>query len=212
MFWTFVLWWALGMILLLHRLLSGRWVTGQTAFTGVWWVSTTLLLGSQAVAYVGARTIWIILGVHVCFAVASVFTAALADRGSPSTVWPTGLLGRARMVFFPLVIAGVCGGVRAVLHTGAVAALRTGELAVMRANLKEGLLAVPLGDRILASALYPAVLLGAVIFALTGRHAMVYLGLPVADLVLYSLAQGGPRCPDRRETRHPLGPRGCQRG
>jgi oligosaccharide repeat unit polymerase len=193
---TVTLWFGLGAILMIHGLVRRRLVTGQTVLTGVWWLSATaLLLNPASATYVTPEATALILSVHALFGVGSVVVAGFrGPSANAQPPFPRGVLfprGVAAMLFWPVTLAGVLGGVLCALHTGALTAAWTGELAQVRANVTAGITTIPVLYRLLGNASYPAVTLGSIAYLATPRRGLLYLGLPLAALALYSLAQGG---------------------
>lgn len=187
---TVILWLGLGAILVIHALVRRRLVTGQTAFTGVWWLSATALLRDpEAAAYVTPQAIALILSAHALFGLGSVVVGG--SRGSAPNAQSLFPRGAAAVLFWPMTLAGALGGILCALHTGALTAAWTGELAQVRANVTDGIITIPVLYRLLGNALYPAVTLGSIAYLAMPRRGLPYLGLPLAALALYSLAQGG---------------------
>lgn len=196
--WFFICWIMLGYILIVHYLICNNWVTGQSAFTGIWFLSLTGLWGfPQAQHFISAKAALLIIFVHLAFFIGSVFIYILGKGKNSSflEILPpsTSLLKAISYSFFAVGFVGLLGSCLVVFSTGALSSFQEGELSLVRSMLGTQELQVPILQRLMSNFLYPASVLGAICFLFSRRSfsSWIYLLLPLIGLSLYGFGFGG---------------------
>jgi oligosaccharide repeat unit polymerase len=188
----------LGYILIVHYLICNNWVTGQSAFTGIWFLSLTGLWGfPQAQNFISTKAALLIIFVHLTFFIGSAYVYMLG-KGKISSYFkiPTpspGLLKALSYYFFAVGFVGLLGSCLVVFSTGALGSFQEGELSLVRSMLGTQELQVPILQRLMSNFLYPASVLGAIcfLFSMQSFSSWIYLLLPLIGLSLYGFGFGG---------------------
>lgn len=196
--WFFICWLMLGYILIVHYLICNNWITGQSAFTGIWFLSLTGLLGfPQAQDFISVKAALLIIFVHITYFMGSIYIYKLR-KGKNTTfleiVPPSsGLLKAIFYSFCAVLFVGLLGSCLVVFSTGALSSFIEGELSLVRSMLETQELQVPILQRLMSNFLYPASILGAICFLFSGGSfsCWIYLLLPLIGLSLYGFAFGG---------------------
>ena len=196
--WFAVLWLILGFVLIISKHIRRSWITGQTAFTGIWFVSLTALWANPpSWDYVSREAVLIIGSAHFIFFLGSVVTSIFfRKRGRllQKEVAPTRKTGRVLLPFFWMfVLVGVIGSWLTVSNTGAFIAYQENTLNLTRSLLITGGIQIPIYQRLMSNFLYPASLLGAIYFLFSKRswYSWSYLFIPLVGTVMYSFSFGG---------------------
>lgn len=192
--WFVILWLSLGVLLVVSFIVRGRWVTGQTAFTGIWFGSLTgLWLFPESHQYVSATAAALIVGVHFSFFIGCFLYTLMAKERRRLEKDVVNMPRLWRISFWVLAPLGVLGGWLAVSATGALQALQDNQLDFIRSQLIEAEIQMPVAVRFLANLLYPATVIGAICFLSTVRFrsSWFFVLLPVVGLFLYGFASGG---------------------
>lgn len=184
--------------MIVRYLICNNWVTGQSAFTGIWFLSLTGLFGfPQAQDFISAKAALLIIFVHLTFFIGSVYVYILG-KGKKSSFLkiPTpspGLLKALSYSFFAVGFIGLLGSCLVVFSTGALSSFHEGELSLVRSMLWTQELQVPIYQRLMSNFLYPASVLGAICFLFSRRSfsSWIYLLLPLIGLSLYGFGFGG---------------------
>ncbi len=196
--WFVVCWITLGGLLVVHALVRRNWITGQSAFTGVWFLSLTGLWGfPPAQAFISAEAALLIIFVHFSFFFGSTTVAYNLFRGrkaaplefAPNTRTKKVLVYISRMLIF----IGMIGSWLAVDSSGSFNAFQNGTLALMRSMVFEQVIGIPISARLMSNFLYPASILGTICFLSSRRSfwSWLYILLPVIGSMLYGFAFGG---------------------
>lgn len=195
--WFFVCWLVLGMLFICHGLIRRRWITGQTAFTGVWFASLSALWIFPATGYLISREATLmIICVHTSFFLGSIAISILPVKRkfkSPMFTPTTKAKKALRYIAWVAVSVGVAGSMLAVLSSGAFVAYQEGTLIMMRSMLLTQEMEIPTYARVMTNFLYPASLLCAIcfLFAKPSPWSWFYIFLPIVGSLLYGFAFGG---------------------
>ena len=167
--WFFICWIVLGYILIVHRLICNNWITGQSAFTGIWFFSLTALYGfPEALDFFSANAALLIISVHLAYFIGSVFIYNLGKvKHTPFLeIVPLSpsLLKALFYSFLASVFVGLLGSFLVVHWTGALSSFQEGELSLVRSMLGTQEVQVPTLLRLMSNFLYPASVLGAFCF------------------------------------------------
>lgn len=204
--WFVILWLILGAILVVNAFIRRSWITGQTAFTGVWFASLTALWAyPSSWNYISGEAVVIIVSAHTIFFLYSLVTSMGPARdpdfckvrgcsSRPKLIAPTRNARRALFqIFWTFISIGIVGSWLAVLATGAFEAFQEGTLILTRGLLLTGEIEIPVYQRFMSNLLYPASLLGAICFLVSKRSwlSWSYVLFPLAGILLYSFAFGG---------------------
>jgi oligosaccharide repeat unit polymerase len=195
--WFVICWLALGVLFIGHARIRRRWVTGLTAFTGVWFASlTALFVFPDTWDYISREAAEIVICIHLSFFLGSwaVYILYGKRQGTPLKFAPTARTKKALVYLcWILLLIGVLGGWFAVTFTGSFDAYQEGTLASTRSMLLTQEMQLPTSVRLMCNLLYPASLLGAMCFLVAERslRSWLYIVLPVVGCLLYGFAFGG---------------------
>jgi oligosaccharide repeat unit polymerase len=193
-----ILWIILGFLLLSHGFIRHRWITGQTAFTGSWFVGLTILsLTPSSFDYISDTAVLIIVMVHVSFFIGSIMTDGKSSQLEFTTskiIIKNKIYNKILIyLFWVLIPVGIIGSILMALRIGTFMAVREETLALLRQDLFTQILEAKFYERLMSNMLYPAALLGSICFIFLKRSFLswLYLILPILGLLLYSLNFGG---------------------
>src|SRR5271165_6201191 len=122
-----------------HRILSGRWLTGQSAFS-LPWIAACLVCFAlpDTVNSMTAFGALIIVAAHFCLSVGSGFGYVAwrhEEQNREARIWRDALQGDpyviARFAFWSCIIPGVVGATLLMLSNGSIDALWMGSLALV---------------------------------------------------------------------------------
>ncbi len=193
-----ILWIVLGFILAMSALLRQSWITGQTAFTGPWFVSLTALWAyPSSWKFISFDAAALIISAHTFFFISSFVASNVFWRREeviPKTfIISEDYLLSLRQIFWPFIIIGLAGSWLTVASTGALGSYQENELIITRSLIITKDIHIPMYQRLMSNFLYPASLLGALCFVFSKgrRWSYAYLFLPIMGIIIYSFAMGG---------------------
>lgn len=173
-------------------------MTGQTAFTGTWFLSLlAVALGTPAKEYIDGEGVLIIAAVHVFYFLGSIGHYLTFRRNAPSSQSANPMSPDMRAALMRVFIlcagAGIYGSFSLAQTSGALDAIRNGSLVIMRASVLNGEIQFSVFERLLSNFIYPAALLGTLLFVLRPKKIgnLFFILIPIVGMLLFSLSNGG---------------------